>query len=79
MRGDRPEAAAVALVLPVHRVLAPQDREHLVRDALGEAGVIGEVDVRELHLGELASEVAHVLGEVPVGDVLAVALELEAA
>ena len=35
----------VGLLLPVDRVLAAQDREHLVRDALGEARVVGEVDL----------------------------------
>ena len=66
------------LVLPVHRVLAAQDREHLVRDAIGEAGVIGEIDVREPHLRDLDHQRCRMYSlEVPVGDVLAVALQLE--
>ena len=45
--GDRPEAATVSLFLPVHRVLAAKQREHLVGNAVGEAGVVGEIDVCE--------------------------------
>ncbi len=47
--GDRPEATAIGLLLPVDRILAAQGREHLVRHALGEASVVGEIDLGELH------------------------------
>ena len=51
VRGDRPEALAIGSVLgrfvPVHRRLAPMDREQLVRESVGEVVQIGEVDARQ--------------------------------
>ena len=75
--GDRPEARPVGLVLPVDRVLAAQRRERLVRDALGERGVVGEVDELESS-ASWRLEVVQVLVELPVRDLRAVALDLEA-
>ena len=48
---DAPEPRPVGLVLEEHRVLAAQQREHLVRDALHEVVVVGEVDVLEAQVG----------------------------
>ena len=42
--GDRPEARAVRLGVPVHGVLAAELGERLVRDAVDERVVVGEVD-----------------------------------
>ena len=43
--GDRPEAGAVGLGVPVHGVLAAQRGEGVVRDGVDERVVVGEVDV----------------------------------
>ena len=47
--GDDPEAGAVGLRMLVYRRLVPEEREPLVRDALGEAVAVEQVDVGELH------------------------------
>src|SRR5699024_3380990 len=47
--GDRPEAGAVELGVPVHGVVLAQGGERLVRDGLDERVVVGEVD----ELGDL--------------------------
>src|SRR5262249_23269541 len=46
---ERPEAAAVRLVLPVKRRVTAEHGEPLVRDALDPALEVGEVDLIEAH------------------------------
>ena len=57
--------------LQVHGVLAAQEREHLVRDAVDEGVVIGEVDVLERRRRRCSwsprLEVVEVLVELPIG------------
>ena len=59
VRVHRPEPLAVGRVrgrlVPQHRRRSPQPGEHVVREAVGEAVEVGEVDAGEIGLGASAT------------------------
>ena len=74
---DGPEPGAVGLGVPVHRVVAAQRRERLVRDGVHERVVVGQVDVLGGGRHAVSLQVVEVLLDLPVRDPAAVALDLE--